>query len=88
MADIFFTERGRERLDNLDRETQDRIKKKLGEIEDWPDHFLKPLKGRNDYALRIGDYRALIEWEKNDDENDVLYVKSVGHRRNFYDQEM
>jgi len=88
MADIFFTERGRERLDNLDRETQDRIKKKLGEIEDWPDHFLKPLKGRNDYALRIGDYRALIEWEKNDDENDVLYVKSVGHRRNFYDRGM
>ena len=88
MADVFFTERGRERLNDLDRETQDRIKKKLGEIEDWPNHFLKPLKGRNDYALRIGDYRALIEWEKNDDENDVLYVKSVGHRRNFYDREM
>jgi len=88
MADVFFTERGSERLNNLDRETQDRIKKKLGKIEDWPDHFLKPLKRRNDYALRIGDYRALIEWEKNDEENDVLYVKSVGHRRNFYDREM
>jgi mRNA interferase RelE/StbE len=88
MADVFFTERGRDRLDDLDPETQERIKKKLGEIEDWPDHFLKPLKGRNDYALRVGDYRALIEWEKNDGESDVLYVKSVGHRRNFYDRDV
>lgn len=61
MADVFFTERGRDRLDDLDPETQERIKKKLEEIEDWPDHFVQPLKGRSDYALRIGDYRALIE---------------------------
>jgi mRNA interferase RelE/StbE len=47
------------------------------------------LKGRNDYVLRVGDYRVLIDWRKNDGENgeDVLYVKSVGHRRNFYDRE-
>lgn len=86
MADVFFTERGRDRLGDLDSETQERIKKKLGEIGDWPGHFLKPLKGRDDYALRIGDYRALIAWEKNDGDSDVLYVKSVGHRRNFYDR--
>jgi len=88
MADVFFTERGRDRLDDLDHEAQERIKKKLSDIEDWPDHFLKSLKGRDDYVLRVGDYRALIEWEKNDDDVDVLYVKSVGHRRNFYDREI
>jgi mRNA interferase RelE/StbE len=89
MADVFFTERGQERLNEQDSETKDRIKKKLREICDWPDHFLKPLKGRNDYVLRVGDYRVLIDWRKNDGENgeDVLYVKSVGHRRNFYDRE-
>lgn len=88
MAEVLFTERGRDRLTDLDSEAQERIKKKLGEIEDWPDHFLKPLKGRDDYSLRVGDYRALIQWEKNEDEDDVLYVKSVGHRRNFYDREL
>jgi len=86
MAEVFFTERGRDRLDDLDAETRDRIKRKLREIEDWPDHFLKPLTGRDDYVLRVGDYRVLVQWEKNDVE-DVLYVKSVGHRRNFYDRE-
>lgn len=88
MADVFFTERGRERLEEQDGETRERIKKKLAEIQDWPDHFLKPLKGRDDYVLRVGDYRVLIAWEKADDGgDDALYVKSLGHRRNFYDRE-
>lgn len=88
MADVFFTERGQNRLSELDAEAKERVKSKLGEIEDWPDHFLKPLKGRDDYVLRVGDYRVLIEWEKNNEDSDILYVKSVGHRRNFYDREI
>ena len=51
MADTFFTERGRDSFDELGSEAQERIKKKLGEIEDWPDHFLKPLQGRDDNLL-------------------------------------
>ncbi|ELZ12021.1 hypothetical protein C479_06232 [Halovivax asiaticus JCM 14624] len=104
MAAVFFTERGKERLDEQDAETKERITKKLRESRDWPDHFLKPLTGRDDYVLRVGDYRVLIDWRKNTDEGtedglrdgggetetdggDALYVKSVGHRRNFYDRE-
>lgn len=68
MAAVVFTERGQERLNEQDSETTERIKKKLREICDWPDHFLKPLKGRNDYVLRVGDYRVLIDWRKNDGE--------------------
>lgn len=85
MAEVYFTDRGQDRLHELESEAQERIKKKLDEIVDWPDHFLKPLKGRDDYVLRVGDYRVLIQWEKNDD---ALYVKSAGHRRNFYDREV
>jgi mRNA interferase RelE/StbE len=55
MADVFFTDRGRERLEELEPETQDRVKRKLREIRDWPDHFLKRLKGRDDYVLRVGE---------------------------------
>ena len=88
MAEVFFTERGTERLDEQDPETRERIKKKLREIRDWPEHFLKPLTGRDDYVLRVGDYRVLIDWHRNGDETaDVRYVKSVGHRRNFYNRE-
>lgn len=86
MAKVYLTERGRERLDTLDPEVKDRIRRKLREIRDWPDHFLKPLKGRDDHVLRVGDYRVLIDWEKNSSGPDTLYVKSVGHRRSFYDR--
>jgi mRNA interferase RelE/StbE len=88
MADVFVTERGRDRLEALDPEPRERIKDKLAEIEDWPDHFLEPLTGRDDHVLRVGDYRVLIQWEKRADGEDALYVKSVGHRRNFYDREI
>ncbi len=84
MTEIFLTDRAVERLESLDSETEERIKKKLKSITDFPEHYQKPLKGREDYRLRIGDYRALIDWER---EEDTLYVKSVGHRRNFYDRE-
>jgi mRNA interferase RelE/StbE len=87
MTEVYFTERGQDRLEDLDPETKDRIKSKLRDIRDWPEHFLKPLSGRDDYVLRVGDYRVLIQWARNEDD-DVLYVKSVGHRRNFYDREM
>ena len=40
------------------------------------------MKGRD-------DSRVLIDWRKNDGEggSGALYVKSVGHRRNFYDRD-
>lgn len=86
MGEVYFTERGKARLEEHDTEVQERIKSKLKELRDWPEHFLKPLKGRDDYVLRVGDYRVLIDWEQHEDGHDVLYVKSIGHRRNFYDR--
>lgn len=88
MVEVFFTERGQERLEQLEPETRVRIKRKLRQVRDWPDHYLERLSGRDDYKLRIGDYRLLVAWERNDDGDDILYVKSVGHRRNFYDREL
>lgn len=85
MTEVYVTERGRDRLTDLEEEVQTRIKKKLEEIRDWPEHFLKPLTGRDDHVLRVGEYRVLIDWDKDDE---ALYVKSVGHRRNFYDREV
>jgi mRNA-degrading endonuclease RelE of RelBE toxin-antitoxin system len=40
------------------------------------------MSGRDDYSIRVGDYRALADWDKADD---AIYVTEVGHRRNVYD---
>lgn len=67
----------------LDPSVQEQVRKKLEQCEEFPEHHLSAMKGRDDYKLRAGHYRALIQWNRDEDE---LYVKSVGHRRNFYDR--
>ena len=56
--------------------------KKLHDITDFPDHYLKRLSGSSYYRLRVGDYRVIIGWRKDDGE---LFVREIGHRRNVYD---
>ena len=55
---------------------------KLDEITDFPEHYLKRLSGAPYYRLRVGDYRVIIDWRKDDEE---LFVRDIGHRRNIYD---
>lgn len=83
MTSVYFTERGKERFDDLEPDAREQVRKKLKQCEEFTEHHLKPLKGRDDYRVRAGNYRALVQWDRGDD---VLYVKSVGHRRNFYDR--
>jgi mRNA interferase RelE/StbE len=84
MADIELSERAVERLRDLDTEPRERIKKKLEDIGDWPDHYLEPLSDSDAYKLRVGDYRVIIDWDR---EGETLYVLTLGHRRNVYDRE-
>jgi len=43
---------------------------------------LKRLSGSPHYRLRVGDYRVIIDWRKEEGE---LFVREIGHRRNVYD---
>ena len=61
-------------LDTLEQfETHDaeRIINKLEDIQDFPDHFLDRLKNHPGYKLRVGDFRVLIDWDKDDE---MLYA--------------
>lgn len=84
MADIELSERAVERLQDLNAEPRERIKKKLKNIGDWPDHYLERLSDSDAYKLRVGDYRVIIDWDR---EEETLYVLTLGHRRNVYDRE-
>jgi mRNA interferase RelE/StbE len=42
---------------------------------------IKPLKGRSDWRLRVGDYRVLFLM---DNENKVFIVTRIGSRGNIY----
>ena len=84
MADVRLSERAVDRLDALDGDIRERIKSKLREAGDRPGHFLEPLRGGDEYKLRVGDHRVIVDWDR---EEGLLYVLTLGHRRNVYDRE-
>ncbi len=69
-------------IDKLSREVHDRISKKILTLEDNPRPVsVKKLSGREEYRLRIGDYRVLYTI---DDKNGLAIILAVGHRKEVY----
>jgi mRNA interferase RelE/StbE len=62
-------------------EVIERIISKLEEAAGDPTHFFTRLVGRDEYKLRIGDYR-LIAFIIHEDE--TIFVRNVRHRKNIY----
>ena len=61
-------------LQRLPDDIESRIRSKLADAGENPQRHLKPLKGRDEYALRIGKRRAIIDWVKARDELRVLEI--------------
>lgn len=74
-------------LDSLDADTQQRVLDKLDDVvsDEFrdPPEFAKPLTGMRPWeSLRIGDYRAIVRFDRDEQ---VLQVGAVGHRSSIYD---
>jgi mRNA interferase RelE/StbE len=74
MATVLLHPDVEKKLQSLPNDIEDRIRSKLKEAGTNPDRHLKPLKGRDDYSLRIGKRRAIIDWDKQQDELRVLEI--------------
>lgn len=90
MVSIEFTDKAKENLERLETEVQQRVAKKFEEIQNKtrelgvdPDRYVKKLQGYNYHVLRIGDYRAIIKWEKD---SDIFIIVAIGHRSTIYDR--
>ena len=69
-------------LDKLDNFLAKIIIKKIDKLKE--NHFSKDvirLMGREEYRLRVGDYRVIFEVIGNE----VLFIKKIGHRKNIYE---
>lgn len=69
-------------MSNLEKDTRDRIKARLQELEESPEKKGKRLKHSEFWSLRIGDFRVIYEIDR---ENDQVVVLFIGHRRDVYD---
>ncbi|AZQ16058.1 type II toxin-antitoxin system RelE/ParE family toxin [Halorubrum sp. PV6] len=74
MATVLLHPDVEKKLENLPNDIEDRIRSKLKEAGKNPDRHLKPLKGRDEYSLRIGKRRAIIYWNDQQDELRVLEI--------------
>ena len=69
-------------LEKIDEKNKVRIKEALKELCSSPEKGGKQLRLSDFWSLRIGDYRAIYEIDR--DKNQVL-VLFLGHRKNVYD---
>jgi mRNA interferase RelE/StbE len=79
--DIVFVESTKRDLLKLDKETQKRIIAALERIRIRPERYVRKLVGDPGYRLRVGDYRVIMDVEK---EKLIILVLKVGHRKNVY----
>lgn len=79
--EVVLTETLVETLEQVETEDAERIINKLEDIGNFPDHFLDRLKNHPGYKLRIGDFRVLIDWDKD---NEVIYAIDAFERKKEY----
>jgi mRNA interferase RelE/StbE len=68
-------------LKKLDNKEAKRIIEKLKEAAENPTSFFERLVGREEYKLRVGDYRVIANVLTKDKK---ILVRSIGHRKNIY----
>jgi mRNA interferase RelE/StbE len=69
-------------LKKLNEQTRSRITEKLRELGNQPEKAGKHLKYSEFWSLRVGDYRAIYEINRNENQVIILFI---GHRKKVYD---
>ena len=82
MYEIIFSEKAEKQLKKLEKDIQSRIISVLERIRIRPESYIERLVGEQVYKLRVGDYRVIMDLDKN---RLIILILKVGHRKNVYD---
>ena len=82
MYELKFDKRALDSLNKLEKNIKERIWNKLQKCKENPFRFLEHLEDIKGFKLRVGDYRLIIDVDKN---AEILNVLKVGHRKDIYD---
>jgi len=77
---IIWSESAANELRKMERTVSKRIFKKVSQLSKNPSHDVTKLVGVPYFRLRVGDYRIIIDIQKN--KFQVLIIK-VGHRKSI-----
>lgn len=83
MFNLFFSKEAEDYLKKLDKEIKDRIFKKLDSLKENPE-LGKPLTANlaGLWSLRVSDHRVVYQIDNN---QLLIFVIKVGHRKNVYE---
>jgi len=81
MYRVILTKRAKNQLSKLDSEIQSRIISVLMRIRIRPRKYVEKLAVYDNYRLRVGKYRVIMDIV---DRDLVILVIKVGHRKDIY----
>ncbi len=81
--EVLFSDIALKQLKKLEGDISWRIIATLERIRIRPDAYVRKLVGDEGYRLRVGDYRVILDLNK---EKLIILVLRIGHRRNVYEQ--
>jgi len=81
MYEIILAKSVEKFLDKLDSKERERIILALDKLRIRPEAYIKRLVGEKLYKFRVGNYRLIIDLNKN---QLLILVVKIGHRRNIY----
>ena len=81
---IVITIRAKKDLEKLDKETRKRVYIALENLINGQRVDIKKLRGSENYRIRVGDYRVIIEISR---QAVTVYTLRVLHRAEVYDKQ-
>lgn len=78
---VIFDIKAAKNLTKLSADIKTRIFKKIIESKTDPLRFFERLEGRDDYKLRVGNYRVIADINQKERR---IEVTKIGHRRSIY----
>ncbi len=82
MYKLIFEKRALNFLNKLEKPIKQRIWNKLQECKEDLFRFIEHLEEIKGFKLRVEDYRIVIDI---DNQNEILRILKIGHRKNIYD---
>jgi mRNA interferase RelE/StbE len=81
MYTVVYDEEALQNLEKFEKKIRKRIFHKIKSAKENPYHYFERLSGRNEFKLRIGDYRVIADINEKIKNISILVID---HRKNFY----
>jgi mRNA interferase RelE/StbE len=81
MYTVIYDEEALQNLEKLEKITRKRIFEKISSTKENPFHYFERLTGRDEYKIRVGDYRVIADI---DEKTKRISILIIDHRKNIY----